>query len=153
MPASFWRVEDLVPHRPPMVLIDEIESVDLDSSTLVASFTAKEQWRGNWFAIEYMAQTAAALAGAFDKAENDGAEGRPGLLLGTRKLELGIKEFAPGVRYFVKAVREYVDGDSAAFACEIWEAGKESQSPKCTATLTAYRVDSGSSAIAASDRA
>jgi len=139
MQVSSWKVEDLIPHRPPMVLIDEIESVDLDSSALVASFTAKEQWRGNWFAIEYMAQTAAALAGAFDKAEDDGAEGHPGLLLGTRRLELGIAEFVPGVHYFVKAVREYVDGDSAAFACEIWEAGEESQSPKCTAVLTAYR--------------
>ena len=139
MPVSSWKVEDLIPHRPPMVLIDKIESVDLDSSALVASFTAKEQWRGHWFAIEYMAQTAAALAGAFDKAMDDGAQGRPGLLLGTRRLELGIAEFVPGVHYFVKAVREYVDGDSAAFACEIWEAGKESQSSKCTATLTAYR--------------
>ena len=133
MQVSSWKVEDLIPHRPPMVLIDNIESVNLESSSLVASFTAKEQWRGNWFAIEYMAQT------AFDKASDDGAQGRPGLLLGTRRLELGIAEFVPGVHYFVKAVREYVDGDSAAFACEIWEAGKESQSPKCTATLTAYR--------------
>ena len=138
MPVSSWKVEDLIPHRPPMVLIDEIESVDLDSSVLVASFTAKEQWRGNWFAIEYMAQTAAALAGVFDRAAGLPA-GRPGFLLGTRRLELGIAEFVPGVRYLVKAVREYVDGDSAAFACEIWEAGRESQSSKCTATLTAYR--------------
>lgn len=139
MQVSSWKVEDLIPHRPPMVLIDNIESVNLESSSLVASFTAKEQWRGNWFAIEYMAQTAAALAGAFDKVSDDGARGRPGLLLGTRRLKLGIAGFVPGVHYFVKAVREYVDGDSAAFACEIWEAGKESQSPKCTATLTAYR--------------
>ncbi len=139
MQVSSWKVEDLIPHRPPMVLIDNIESVNLESSSLVASFTAKEQWRGNWFAIEYMAQTAAALAGAFDKVSDDGARGRPGLLLGTRRLELGIAEFVPGVHYFVKTVREYVDGDSAAFACEIWEDGKESQSPKCTATLTAYR--------------
>jgi predicted hotdog family 3-hydroxylacyl-ACP dehydratase len=122
-----------------MVLIDDIESIDLESSSLVASFTAKGQWCGNWFSIEYMAQTAAALAGAFDKASDDGAQGRPGFLLGTRRLELGIAEFVSGVHYFVKAVREYVDGDSAAFACEIWEAGGESKSAKCTATLTAYR--------------
>ena len=139
MPASSWKVEDLIPHRPPMVLIDDIESIDLESSSLVASFTAKEQWRGNWFAIEYMAQTAAALAGLFDKMADDGAEGRPGLLLGTRRLDLGIAEFVPGVRYFVKAVREYVDGDSAAFVCDIWEAGGDEKSARCTATLTAYR--------------
>ena len=139
MPVSSWKVDDLIPHRPPMVLIDDIESIDLEAGSLVASFTAKEQWRGNWFSIEYMAQTAAALAGAFDKAEKDGAGSRPGFLLGTRRLELGIAEFVSGTRYFVKAVREYEDGDSAAFACEIWEAGGESKPAKCTAVLTAYR--------------
>ena len=138
MPASSLKVEDLIPHRPPMVLIDAIESVDLSSGELVASFVAREEWRGNWFAIEYMAQAAAALAGVFDRAERAPA-GRPGFLLGTRRIDLGIREFVPGVRYAVSAVREYVDGDSAAFACCIREADGDLCSGKCTATLTAYR--------------
>ena len=137
MPVLSWKVEDLIPHRPPMVLIDSIESVDLESATAVARFTAKEQWRGNWFSLEYMAQTAAALAGAFDKASDESAVGRPGFLLGTRKLALGIEEFIPGDDYLVKAVREYVDGDSAAFLCEIRKADDDGR--VCTATLTAYR--------------
>lgn len=138
MPASSWKVEDLIPHRPPMVLIDGIESVDLDSCTVVASFTAREEWRGNWFALEYMAQTAAALAGVFDRAAGLPA-GRPGFLLGTRRLDLGLEEFVPGMKYRVKAVREYEDGDSAAFACEIREFDAGDDAPSCTATLTAYR--------------
>ena len=137
MPASSWKVEDLIPHRPPMILIDSIESVDLESATAVARFAAREQWRGNWFSLEYMAQTAAALAGAFDKAADESAVGRPGFLLGTRKLELGIEEFVPGEEYIVKAVREYADGDSAAFSCEIRKAVDDGKT--CTAMLTAYR--------------
>ena len=139
MPASSLKVEDLVPHRPPMVLIDAVESVDLPSATLVASFTAREEWSGNWFALEYMAQTAAALAGAFDKAAGEAAC-RPGVLLGTRRLDLGIARFVPGAKYCVKAVREYEDGDSAAFSCEIRESGDGSGSSACSATLTACRI-------------
>ena len=138
MPASSLKVEDLIPHRPPMVLIDAVESVDLQSATLVASFTAREEWRGNWFALEYMAQTAAALAGVFDK-ESGAPTGRPGFLLGTRRLDLGISEFIPGTKYLVKVVREYEDGDSAAFSCEIALAGCVEDGPTCTAVLTAYR--------------
>ena len=138
MPASSLKVEDLIPHRPPMVLIDAVESVDLQSRTLVASFTARDEWSGNWFALEYMAQAAAALAGVFDREAGEAA-GRPGFLLGTRRLALGIARFVPGVKYMVKVVREYEDGDSAAFSCEIREAGEDSQSGNCSATLTAYR--------------
>ena len=138
MQASSYPVESLVPHRPPMVLIDAVESVDLPSATLVASFTAREEWSGNWFALEYMAQAAAALAGVFDREAGEAA-GRPGFLLGTRRLALGIARFVPGVKYMVKVVREYEDGDSAAFSCEIREAGEDSQSGNCSATLTAYR--------------
>jgi predicted hotdog family 3-hydroxylacyl-ACP dehydratase len=86
-----------------------------------------------------MAQAAAALAGAFDRAADADAARRPGFLLGTRRLDLGIAQFLPGVKYRVSAVREYVDGDSAAFACEISEDGDCADGKKCAATLTAYR--------------
>ena len=142
MQALSLNVEDLVPHRSPMVLIDAVESADLTSSTLVASFAAREEWRGNWFALEYMAQAAAALAGLHDRAEG-AAACRPGFLLGTRRLDLGIAEFVPGVKYLVKAVREYEDGDSAAFACEIREEGCGPHSGVCAAVLTAYRPPAG----------
>ena len=139
MPALSLKVEDLVPHRPPMVLIDAVESVDLPSATLVASFTAREEWSGNCFALEYMAQAAAALAGVFDKAAGEAAC-RPGVLLGTRRLDLGISRFVPGVKYMVKVVREYEDGDSAAFSCEIRESGEEAGTASCSAMLAACRI-------------
>jgi predicted hotdog family 3-hydroxylacyl-ACP dehydratase len=139
MQASSWKVEDLIPHRPPMVLIDRIDSVDLSAGRVEASFIAREEWRGNWFALEYMAQTAAALAGAFDRQGGENDVGRPGLLLGTRKLELGIMEFIPGEEYSVEAVREYVDGDSAAFACTVRPKGASGDAPCCMAVLSAYR--------------
>ena len=138
MPASSLKVEDLIPHRPPMVLLDAVESVDLPSCRLEASFAAREEWSGNWFALEYMAQAAAALAGMFDR-ESGAPAGRPGFLLGTRRIDLGIPRFVPGTRYLVTAVREYEDGDSAAFSCEIRQAGGVGETGRCAATLTAYR--------------
>ena len=141
MPALSWKVEDLVPHRPPMVLIDGIESFDPSAPALVATFTGRAEWRENWSAIEYMAQAAAALAGALDRSAGVGGGSRPGFLLGARRLELGLEEFIPGERYFVKAVREYEEGDSAVCACEVWRQGESDI--RCTATLTAYRMTEG----------
>lgn len=139
MPASYWKVEELIPHRPPMVLIDRIESFDAATQTIVASFVGREEWKGNWSAIEYMAQTAAALAGALDRERGNGAgANRPGLLMGTRRMELGLASFVPGQRYLVKAVREFEDGDMAAFACDIWQQDGDG-SARCTATITACR--------------
>ena len=88
-------LEELLPHRPPMVLIDAVESFDAEARRLVARVTIGENQlffdgKGvpNWVAIEYMAQTAAALVGYYDRHVAPGQPARPGLLLGTRKLDL-----------------------------------------------------------------
>ena len=47
MPASSYRLEDLLPHRPPMVLLDEVLSVDEKERSLVASATIRPEWREN----------------------------------------------------------------------------------------------------------
>jgi len=139
MQASSWKVEDLVPHRPPMLLIDAIEEVDMEAPRLAASFLGREEWRGNWFALEYMAQAAAALSGAMDRAERPSASPRPGLLLGTKRLDLGIAEFVPGRRYVVEAVRECEDGEAAVFSCTVRAAGRDQEPGECSAAITAFR--------------
>lgn len=143
-----WGMEELLPHRPPMVLIDEIESFEPEARTLWARFTvtkaqvfflAGENGEGgvpNWAAIEYMAQTAAALAGCHDRMLAPDRPARPGLLLGTRRLELGLERFEEGRVYRVRAVNAFSDSDAASFECAIFdEAGKEVAS----AILNAYR--------------
>lgn len=133
-----YSVSDLIPHRPPMSLIDEIIDVDEEKRSLVAAIDIREEWSGNWVAIEYMAQTAAALAGYFDRLANAECPARPGFLLGTRRLTLNLPRFEVGARYSVTAVNEFVDDASASFSCSIADSKGEIVA---TATLNAYRPD------------
>ena len=137
MPASSFpfRLEDLIPHRPPMVLLDEVVSFDESDRSLVAATAAREEWSENWAAIEYMAQAAAALAGVFDRLEDPSAPAKPGFLLGTRKLQLDFGRFEVGRRYFVRVRNEFFDAESASFSCEI----RDGEKVIATAILNAYR--------------
>ena len=119
-------LEDLLPHRPPMVLIDGVESFDAAAMRLVARVTIREGQLfyaeggvPNWAAIEFMAQAAAALAGCFDKERAPAQPARPGLLLGTRRLELHTDSFAAGRTYRVTAASTFWDAETAAFACTV----------------------------------
>jgi len=135
MPVSSCPLDDLLPHRPPMTLLDEIVSVDLAEGTLVAAFAGRREWRGNWVAIELMAQAAAALAGAADRAEGYAGPPRPGFLLGTRRLTLDLDAFEPGHRYRVRATRVFSDAESASFDCAVLDGERT----VAAATLNAYR--------------
>lgn len=141
-------VEELLPHRPPMVLLDEVESFDLQAKVLTARvtitpkqffyFTGNDNEAGvpNWVAIEYMAQTSAVLAGCHDKYLSPDAPVRPGLLLGTRRLNLNLRNFELNKTYRVTASTAFWDADAAAFECTIRD---EADNVVATATLNAYR--------------
>lgn len=131
-----YSVADLIPHRLPMALIDEIVDIDVEARKLTAAFVVRPEWAGNWVAIEYMAQTAAALAGFFDRMENADRPARPGFLLGTRRLTLNLPAFEVGKRYLATACCEFADAEAASFACKIVnDAGEE----LAAANLNAYR--------------
>jgi predicted hotdog family 3-hydroxylacyl-ACP dehydratase len=136
-------LEELIPHRPPMVLIDAVESFDAAAKRLVARVTIGENQLfctsdgvPNWVAIEYMAQTAAALVGLYDKVTAPGAPARPGLLLGTRRLDLKLDRFEMGKTYFISAENVFSDDEAASFICSIQDAAGDTVA---TATLSAYR--------------
>ena len=138
-----FSLEDLLPHRPPMVLIDEVESFDFEKKRLVARVTITEKQLfytaggvPNWVAIEYMAQTAAALVGYYDRHVAPGQPVRPGLLLGTRKLDLKLERFEAGKTYHVVAENAFSDSDAASFVCRIEDDTGETVA---TANLNAYR--------------
>ncbi len=138
-----WTLEELLPHRPPMVLIDGVESFDAAEERLVARVTITENQLfytaggvPNWVAIEYMAQTAAALVGGDDKHVAPGQPARPGLLLGTRKLDLKLERFEAGKTYHVVAENAFSDSDAASFVCRIED---DAGATVATANLNAYR--------------
>ena len=136
MPQSPYTLEDVLPHRAPMILIDGIESVDLGEKTLVAYVTAKPEWRQSQVAIEFMAQASAALAGYADRMQHPDRPARPGFLLGTRKLTLRIPEFAVGRRYRIFVRNEFGDEEAGSFACAIED---EAGNVVADAILNAYR--------------
>ena len=138
-----FSLEDLLPHRPPMVLIDEVESFDFENKRLVARVTITEKQLfytaggvPNWVAIEYMAQAAAALVGYHDKHLAPDLPVRPGLMLGTRKLDLKLARFEAGKTYRIVAENVFNDADAASFACRIEDEAGETVA---AATLNAYR--------------
>ena len=135
MRASSSPLDDVLPHRPPMVLIDEIVSFDSAAGALTAAVTAKREWCENWVAIEFMAQTAAALAGKVDRAEGYAGPARPGFLLGTRRLTLDLDRFNVGERYLITAKCAFSDAETASFECAIRHGDKV----VATAALNAYR--------------
>lgn len=143
MQASSYSLGELIPHRDVMVLIDEVVSCDLAAATLTAAFTAKPQWQENWAAIEFMAQTAAALAGASDRAAGWRGAPRPGFLLGTRKLELFLDRFVVGRRYLATARNSFCADGAASFECEI----RDGETLVAKATLTAYRPDDAGASL------
>ena len=135
-------IEELLPHRPPMVLIDAVESFDAEAKRLAARVTIGEnqlffdgQGVPNWVAIEYMAQAAAALAGMYDRHVAPGQASRPGLLLGTRRLDLNLARFEAGKTYRIVAENAFSDSDAAAFVCRIEDDRGETVA---TANLNAY---------------
>ena len=129
------RIDSLIPHRAPMSLIDEVVSFDRAEGSLVAAFAARREWCENWAAIEYMAQTAAALAGAADIADGHVGPPRPGFLLGTRRMDLALDRFEPGRRYTAKAKRVFADDETASFECEVLDG----DAVVAMATLNAFR--------------
>jgi len=140
-----WTLEELLPHRPPMILLDAVESFDPEKGALRARvdisprqifFDAALGGVPNWVAAEFMAQAAAACAGAYDRSQAPDKPARPGLLLGMRRLALDLPFFADGKSYAVTAAQAFHDDDAAAFECAmIDDAGRT----VATAVLNAYR--------------
>ena len=98
---------DVLPHKPPMILVDKIISYDVEKLKLSAEVSISKDTlffdtvMGGvpaWVGIEYMAQTIGALSGVFGKKKN---EEKPtmGFILGTRKYENKIGCFKEGKSY------------------------------------------------------
>lgn len=95
-----WQVLDLIPHRPPMVLIDRIVEAGpehLVSEAVISAdkpFLAADGSLPAWAGIELMAQSIAAYAGV--QAQAAGEPIRVGFLLGTRRYESSCARFPAG---------------------------------------------------------
>jgi predicted hotdog family 3-hydroxylacyl-ACP dehydratase len=137
-----WTLEQLLPHRAPMLLLDELIHCDDDGSEVALSihphsafFDAGLGGVPAWVGIEYMAQAVATWSG-FQQL----SAGQPvtiGFLLGSRRYQSQRPVFQNGERLVVTAKARYVEpGALAAFDCCITDAGGELLAE---ATINAFR--------------
>lgn len=140
MTWPLYPVENVLPQRPPMVLIDEIVARGADS--LVAGVSIRPD--GLFFqpglgvpchvALEWMAQACGAFAGS--EALDDAGAVKIGFLLGTRDFQSERTWFAEGEYLYVRIRLEYRDEELANFACEV--ADSATGAPLAKASLNVF---------------
>jgi predicted hotdog family 3-hydroxylacyl-ACP dehydratase len=141
--ACAGSLDDLLPHRPPMVLIDRALGLDGDCFVAEVDISAESplcEAAGvpGYVGIEYMAQTVAAYAGAEGKAGG----GRPqvGMLLGSRDYACQAPLFTLGQRLQVRVRKAlYQPGGISAMDCRIVDAADGRELAK--AQLTVVQVE------------
>lgn len=133
---------DLLIHRPPMVMLADVISVDGNGSAKAVADVSEESIFYDkelggvpaCAAIEYMAQTVALVVG--ENRRSKGESPKVGFLLGTRKMDVSIPAFKCDVRYEIEAKCVYVDDEFGSFDCTIVNPSGEAVA---TASLTAFQ--------------
>jgi predicted hotdog family 3-hydroxylacyl-ACP dehydratase len=116
-------IEDVVPHRGRMLMVDKLLSSNPDSVIVSAEIRgdnlfADQHGVPTWVGIEYMAQAIAAWAGCRALARNEPA--KIGFLLGTRRYNTTCQHFTVGMQLRIEATRElFGDNGLGMFSCRI----------------------------------
>lgn len=131
---------DLLPHRPPMVLLDEIVSCDAASAVAKTTIRRTSPFIAGggvpvYVGLEYMAQVCGAYAGAIARAKGEAV--KIGFLLGTRQYRAHVPRFRVGEQLTISASVLYLDSEMAAFDCRIEIDGRLA----AEAQLTVYQPD------------
>jgi predicted hotdog family 3-hydroxylacyl-ACP dehydratase len=130
------RLEDWIPHRGPMCLLNRVIAVDADTAVAEVDVPFDGLFVHDgvipaWIGIEYMAQTVAAWASGRAKESSGGP--RPGLLLGTRRYEAACDGFPGGATLRVEARCELVGSNGLGqFDCRITSQGRELAAARLT---------------------
>jgi predicted hotdog family 3-hydroxylacyl-ACP dehydratase len=121
--TTYPPIVELVPHRPPMLLLDRVLSYDGECviCETVLGPTSPFAEQGHVPAlvgIEYMAQTIAAGAG-LSARDKESASGQMGFLLGCRSLNIAVDSFNVGDRLTIEARRTWGETALGSFACKV----------------------------------
>ena len=130
----------ILPHKPPMILIDDVVKVDLEHNSLISKFEVYpkklffEVGKGinSLVGIEFMAQTIGWYA-FYKRGEEKPS---PGLLLGTRLYNNKVEYFEENETYTVKVNEVFDDGAIVAFDCLIYD---NKNNEIASATINAYQ--------------
>lgn len=132
-------VRELLPHDPPMVLLDKVISCAESSLVAEVVVTPESMFCGEagvpgWVGIEYMAQSVAAHAGALARERGD--EPVIGYLLGTRSYKSAVSVFPIGAELRIVIEPLFVEMGLGAFACRI-----DMGETVAEATINVYQPD------------
>lgn len=135
---SLPSIADLLPHRPPMLWLDQVVAHAGDDIhcrlTIRESQVFVEQGEVEPIvAIEWMAQSVGALVGMFDRARAENP--RPGFLIAIPEAEFFVDCFALGDTVDVHAKRAWGDSTLGSFECRCELRGALA----ATAQISVYR--------------
>ena len=129
LPNTMPPIEELIPHRGTMLLLDRV--VEFEGEIAVAEYTPRRQaWyadeSGNmppWIGIELMAQTVAAHVALTKKKQ--GRSPKMGALLGTRSYHATAKSFTAvsPLRIRVQLLFDDASSGLGAYGCTIEQEG------------------------------
>ncbi len=140
--TQFPPVEELLPHRAPMLLLDELTGWDGTTAECAVSIETGRPFVSATGAdpivvIEYMAQCVAAWAGLSARERDLPVE--IGFLIGCRELIMHRQTLPLGLRLQVTASRVWGDDRLGKFDCEVTDAS----GVVATATLSVARPSAG----------
>ncbi len=147
-----YPIADLLPHAPPMVLLDQV--LGWDAGQVIATITIRSdspffiENNGvpSYVGLEYMAQTCGIYAGI--EGRNHGQPVRLGFLLGTRNFHASTGWFNLGQQLVVEAKEVYRQDTMGVFDCRIIHGDVELAS----AQLNLYQPQDASDAFSHSSK-
>lgn len=115
-------LQTILPHRPPMILIDELVACSEREVACVVTVREGAPFVADGrvpalISIEYFAQTVAAFFGW--RGRDNPEAFSLGMLLGTRELDLRADYFAVGDVLTITGKEQWGSGQLASFACEV----------------------------------
>jgi len=125
MKKNSYPIEQVVPHKHPMILVDALVAYNDISAQCRVNITSNSNFYNetkqsvpSYVAIEYMAQSIAAFANANEK--DQGGEVAIGFLVSSRKLKVFISNFTLNMQLNIFVEQLYVEESGlSAFDCFI----------------------------------
>lgn len=136
---TFPAIETLVPHRGPMLWVDEVIGRGDDRVRTLLTIRPDHVFLTDGrvealICVEWMAQTVAALVGLRDRDDGE-ATPRPGYLIAIPEAHFLVPHFSVGDAVEIEVNRIWGDDELASFKCEV----QRDHVPCATAQVSVYR--------------
>lgn len=137
-------IEQYLPHKGTMLLLDRIVDHDLEDYSLAAEvdtardglfFDADLDGVPAWVGFEYMAQSIAALSGVYSR--QGGGEPKIGFIMSVRAFQTEVPAYPAGETLRIDVSQIFRDGNVVSFDCAVSRLGRVIT----TAVVNAIEVD------------